>query len=344
MRNRAILTAAARGLTILGDVAGRTRVAWLLCLMFIVPPLACSVSSAASTSNSSLEDNFGGLSLGPNDNNVVNVYMVNPSIEQAKAIARRELDYTHWKSIRKVRAVKVKYSKNQLDKWFRLLYDDLNELNYKEVSGGGVDIVENQVTIRVVCGAGIEKIKNALQERMAIHAIPRDVVVVEFGGQARILPKPMRPFMYACMPAEVVKDPATGTSSPGFGGFYHESGTIHVYLLEPSQKRAEELALIYFGRSIVEEMGVRPVQGQFTWEQLQEWYRVILDDSRWRTSLDAVPCDVESKLNRITIEVRRSYNENVVEEVEEWLSSIDVPREAVTLIDGDVWPGRVPLQ
>ena len=115
-------------------------------------------------------------------------------------------------------------------------------------------------------------------------------------------------------------------------------------MLEPSQKRAEELALIYFGRSIVEEMGVRPVQGQFTWEQLQEWYRVILDDSRWRTSLDAVPCDVESKLNRITIEVRRSYNENVVQEVEEWLSSIDVPREAVTLYDGDNWPDRIPLQ
>ena len=139
------------------------------------------------------------------------------------------MDYIHWKSINKVRAFKVKYSKNQLDKWFQLLFDDLKDLNYKEVTGGGVDIVENQVTVRVICGAGIEKVKNALQERMAIHNIPRDAVVVEFGGQFRILPKPMRPFMYACMPAEVVKDPTTGTSSPGFGGFYYESGTIHVY-------------------------------------------------------------------------------------------------------------------
>ncbi len=141
------------------------------------------------------------------------------------------------------------------------------------------------------------------------------------------------------------EDPSTGASSPGFVGFYLESGIIHVYLLEPSKRRAEKLALTYFRHEVVEERGVRAVQGQFNWEQLQEWYRLILiKGSWWRTASGSTPWDVEAKLNRITIEDRRSYNENVVEEVEAWLSGIGVPREAVTLFDGDSWPDRLPIQ
>ena len=327
----------------LGFLIQRKTVVWLLCLISVVVPMACGGSSASTTS---LDSNFGGLSMGPNDNSIVNVYMVNPNMEQAKALAKRKLGYAGWQDIERIRTVKVKYSLNQLEEWFRLVYDDLRALNYEELSGGGVDITENRVRLRVVCGAALDKVKSAMKERMVVHSIPRDAVDIEVTGQARIQPKPMRTFMYACMPPEVV-DPATGDSSPGFGGFYFESDTIHVYLLEPSDKLAMELALIYFGRKIIEERGeVRAIQGQFTWEQLQAWYRPI-HDGRWRrvTELQgAIPCDVEAKLNRITIEVRRSVNEYVVEEVEKWLSEIGVPKEAVTLIDGDIWPGRVPIE
>lgn len=232
-----------------------------------------------------------------------------------------------------------------MDSWFELLINDLWALNYKEVQGGSVDIQENRVRIGAICGTGIEKVRNALKERMVVHGIPKDTVVVEFSGQARIQPKPMRPFTYACIPEEVPEDPSTGASSPGFVGFYLESGIIHVYLLEPSKRRAEKLALTYFRHEVVEERGVRAVQGQFNWEQLQEWYRLILiKGSWWRTASGSTPWDVEAKLNRITIEDRRSYNENVVEEVEAWLSGIGVPREAVTLFDGDSWPDRLPIQ
>ncbi len=50
--------------------------------------------------------------MGPNDNSVVNVYMVNPSIEQAKVIAKRELGYSGWQNIKEGRTIRVKYRRN----------------------------------------------------------------------------------------------------------------------------------------------------------------------------------------------------------------------------------------
>ena len=293
------------------------------------------------TPTSSLDNNYGGLSLGPNDNSLVNIYMVYPSQAQAEALAKKHLDPILWQNIREVRVVKVKYSKNQLESWFQLLYEILK--TRKEVTGGGVSIKGNNVSIGVVCGAALEEVKRASQELMATLGIPRDAVVVEVTGQAILLPKPAFPFTYACLPHEVL-NPATGLFSPGFGGMYIEHDTIKVYLLEPSQSLAVELSLAYFGRKIVDEVGeVQAVQGQYTWEQLQGWWRLILDGNRWEVPA-ALPCTVDPTRNRITIEVKRSVNENVVEEVEEWLSELSVPREAVTLMDGDIWPGKVPLQ
>ena len=75
------------------------------------------------------------------------------------------------------------------------------------------------------------------------------------------------PESFECAPPEVI-DPATGISSPGFGGlFINRDGprNINVYMLEPDQEKAEALALEVVGREILERyLNVRAIQGQYT--------------------------------------------------------------------------------
>ena len=283
------------------------------------------------TPTPSPDSNFGGLSMGPNDNNIVNIYMVNPSPEEAEALAKQQLGPLGWPGIREVRTFKVKYSKIQLDSWSRILTGYLGGSEFPEMTGGGVRISENKVSLGVECGAALERVENLIRERMGLHNIPQEAVIFEVRPPGRLLPKPAPPYIFECLPPEVL-DPATGLASPGFGGLYVEDDAIYVYLLEPSSSLAMELALTYFGRKIVEEKGeVRAVQGQFTWEQLLGWYKLLLDGSWWEIPGTWL-CDMDSTLNRITIEVQRTVNPNVVEEVEEWLSDVGVPKEAVSLV------------
>ncbi len=102
----------------------------------IAPPL---------TPTPSLDSNFGRLSMGPNDNNIVNIYMVHPSPEEAEALAKQQLGPLGWPSIREVRTFKVKYSKIQLDSWSRILTGYLGGSEFPEMTGGGVRISENKV-------------------------------------------------------------------------------------------------------------------------------------------------------------------------------------------------------
>ena len=283
------------------------------------------------TPTPSLDSNFGGLSMGPNDNSRINIYMVNPSQEEAEALAEQQLEPFVWPNIREVRTFKVKYSKIQLDSWSRILNGYLGGPEFPDMTGGGVRISENKVSLGVECGAALERVETLIRERMGLHNIPQDAVIFEVRHPGRLLLKPGPPYIFECLPPEVL-EPATGLASPGFGGLYVEADTIYVYLLEPSSSLAMELALAYFGRKIVEEKGeVRAVQGQFTWEQLLGWYKLLLDGSWWEIRGTWL-CDMDSTLNRITIEVQRNVNPNVVEEVEEWLSDVGVPKEAVTFI------------
>lgn len=279
------------------------------------------------------ESNYGGLSLGPNDNSIVNVYMVNPSQEEAEALAQRHLGPDRWGQIREVRAIEVKYSKNQLDSWFRMISDDPGVWELPELTSMGVSIGEDHVAVGVACGAALERVEHSIRERMVPHKIPQEAVIFEVSGREILPSKPASPYTYECLPEEVL-DLATGLSSPGFGGMYIEHDTINVFLLQPSRRRAEELALAYYGRKIVEETGdVHAVRGQYTWDQLQGWWRLI---RQRRGEIPGVfPCNVDPKRNRITIEVRRSANMNVVEEVEKWLSELRMPKEAVILLDGE---------
>ena len=292
-------------------------------------------TAAAPVPAPSWNSNFGGLSLGPNDNSIVNIHMVNPSQEEAEVLAKQELDSTVWSNIREVRSFEIKYSKYQLDRWSNILTNYMRGPESFQLTSGGVDITENKVTLGVQCGAELEIAETLLRERMKLHNIPQDAVVFEVRHQSRLLPKPGPPYAFECLPREVV-DPATGLSSPGFGGFFTKSGIIYVYMLEPSISVARELAQAYFGRGAVEtRKEVRAVQGQFTWEQLLGWYTLILNEN-WSVVSGIFPCDIDAHLNQITIEVRRSANPDVIEELDEWLSDLEIPIGAINLVDPDL--------
>ena len=81
---------------------------------------------------------------------------------------------------------------------------------------------------------------------------------------------------FECVPPEVI-DLSTGVSTPGFEGMYKDGDTFYVYMLEPDPKIAETLAASHYGRDAVQPMKVMAIQGKYTWERLQDWYRRLLD-------------------------------------------------------------------
>ena len=129
-----------------------------------------------------LSSNFGGLSMGPNDNSIVNIYMVNPSQEQAEAMARQQLQSFVWPNIREVRTFKVKYSKIQLDSWSRILTGYMGGPEFPEVQGGGVAVLQNRVSLSVLRDEEPERVEASIRERMVLHNIPQDAVIFERRG------------------------------------------------------------------------------------------------------------------------------------------------------------------
>ena len=129
--------------------------------------------------------------------------------------------------------------------------------------------------------------------------------------------------IFHCVPPEVV-DPVTGVSAPGFGGYYVEDGVAYIYLLEPSQ----ELGSVAFERL----REVRVHKGDYTWEHLVEWHDLIrsgveMPDPRPFT-LVLVP-----RNNRITIEIDRDDYDYVTATIEDEISRLGIPREAVIFVN-----------
>ena len=105
-------------------------------------------------SQSSSESNYGGLSVGPNDNYIVNVHMLNPSQEAAEALAEQHLDPAYWRAVREVRAVRVRYSKSHLDRWFHIISNDMGVWEeFPELTSMGASVTEDHVSVGVACGA-----------------------------------------------------------------------------------------------------------------------------------------------------------------------------------------------
>ncbi len=276
---------------------------------------------------------YGGYYIAPEDDSVVYIFLVNPSQEAAEKVAQTHISSLVYKGIRKVREVRpvqANYTFRQLQRWYDHLLGsgiwDIPELTMSDVSER-----INRIEYGIDCERDRDRVERQIREILTRENVPQNAVKVSVEARA------MSP-LFECAPPEVF-DPATGLSSPGFGGLFfdHDTRTITVYMLNPSQRKAEELAFEVAGRETLELYpNVRALQGQYTWEQLQGWHDEINNGSQdliahhlpggaW---LSVYPDEFE---NRLRVENDSEGNPEAEAEVWDFLERFGVPREAVIL-------------
>ena len=223
--------------------------------------------------------------------------------------------------------IQAQHTLLQLQKWYDQLGQDADIFGLPEVTLTDLDEGKNRIEVGVACESDRDMVREELQKRLTSLGVPLDAVIFTVRGRAYPL---IMPPVFECVPAEVI-DPATGLSTPGFGGLYVDSGIAYVYLLEPSQEKAEELVLTQFGSESFEGIQeVRALKGLYTWTQLTEWYESIKDDIRGIPATDVV--SVDRHKNRLTIEVRTEHEGNTESQIKDVLSRNGVPYEAVILL------------
>ena len=275
---------------------------------------------------------YGGHFIDPVED-VVYVYLVNPSPEAVKRVTITHLGslvYEGTKKIREVRPLQADYTFRQLERWQHQLFNsgiwDIPELTMSDVDEG-----KNKLEYGIDCEHNRDRVQQEIHDLLSRENIPADAVLVTVWGELQM----WGPTEYECAPREVI-DPSTGVSTPGFGGLFWEQGatgswTLNVYLIEPSQHEAEDIALQVVGRERLERVSrVRAVQGRYTWEQLLEWYRLIRTDGLGIPGADLVP-DFMEENNRLIVKVDPDRNPGVETEVEGVLEQLRIPREAVIL-------------
>ena len=277
---------------------------------------------------------YGGHFIDPEDDSIVYIYLVNPSQEAAEQVARTHISslvYKGMKKIREVRPVQAHYTFRQLKRWYDQLLDsgiwDIPELTMSDVDEG-----INRLEFGVDCEANRDRVQREVQEILLQENIPVDAVKVTVRGRAypTIVPPP-----FECAPPEVI-DPVTELSSPGFGGLFfdRDSRTVNVYMLDPSQEKAEDLALAIVGRDTLERYpNVRAIQGQYTWKQLLEWRHSIRDSNSDIPGVNLFDVYPDQNRNRLRAEIDRDRSPAVETEFEDLLKQIWVPRKAVILLE-----------
>lgn len=213
-----------------------------------------------------------------------------------------------------------RWTSEELKRWESkalVLLDDLDVLTY-----WGINRVEARIELAIVCERDMALVERILTENgipsgaIALHVVKMDV---DWG-----------PDEFYCIPPEVV-DPVTGISKPGFGGFDVEDDVAYIYLLEPSQELGEKLVTDETTSSWVEEKGeVRVLQGRYTWEQLVEWYELIRGGA-WHPGTNLRTKPLVTRYNRIELERRYGFDPLDTPKIEEELSRLGVPCDAVFL-------------
>ena len=275
---------------------------------------------------------YGGHFIDPVEN-VVYVYLVNPSPEAVEEVTITYLApavYRGMTKIREVRPLQANYTLRQLERFYDQLRDS-GIWEIRELTTADIDEGKNRLEYGINCEHNRDRVQRQIHDLLSRENIPADAVRVtvqgrvQFGGPSR----------FECAPPEVI-DPSTGLSSPGFGGLFWEQGatgswTLNMYMIEPSQQGAVELALQVVGRESVERVSrVHAVQGKYTWEQLLDWYRLIKSDGLDILGADLFPDFMEEK-NRLMVEIDPDRNPRVEAEAVNALKRLGVPTEAVLL-------------
>ena len=293
----------------------------------VTPPASPTPSPSPTRTPPPLEEaGFGGMFVDPDDS-ILYIYLVNPSQAAAEAAAVRYFGHDKLGSIREVRPLQAQYTLRQLSKWNNNELVEARLLSPPEVTLRTLSQRKNRIEVGVACESDLDKVRQELQKRLTLLGVPLDAVIFTVRGRA--YPLIMQP-VFECIPPEVI-DPATGLSTPGFGGYYFDSGIAYVYLLEPSQEVAEELVLAQMGtESFKRLLEVRVLKGQYTWTQLTEWYESINSDIKDIPGTDAM--SIDRRTNRLTIEVRTEQRANAESEIREVLLRHGVSPEAVILL------------
>ncbi len=274
---------------------------------------------------------FGGLYIDRTDNAVVYVYMVNPSQEAAEKFARIHLGYREMRKIREVRPLQARYTLEQLKGWYRHLRDDGAVRDLPDVVMMNIDGGMNRIEVGTRCDTDRGGVQRSIDDLLPKLSVPADAVVVIVAD----VPAPWGPHKHPCAPPEVV-DPNTGLSSPGFGGLFMDSGTINIYLLEPSHAEAEKLArTLVAERTLRFNPDVRALQGQYTWDQLVEWYELLYPEITRIPRAGVwgdVDLDVDRRRNRLTLDATRDdFDDAVLDAVKDLMRRLSVLQEALVL-------------
>jgi|SRR5690554_5525172 hypothetical protein len=135
---------------------------------------------------------------------------------------------------------------------------------------------------------------------------------------------------------------AVAGAIPGFGGYFFDEpdmkGYLNIYLLQPDQELAEQararIAGMHTGpnQSAIASVPVRPVQGQYAFSQLGDWYLALVQ----RMSHEAVP---EFHTGGIAVDRNRVYigldSIEGREKVLGILKGLDIPGEAFYFVVED---------
>lgn len=246
------------------------------------------------------------------------------------------LVYEGVKKVREARPVQANYTFRHLQRW------------YDQIRGSGIgaipemtisDVNEriNHIEHGIECERNRDRLERQIRDILSRENVPQDAVKVTVSPRDFF---PEYPDDFECASPETV-DPATGISSPGFGGLFvdFDARATNVYMLDPSQEKAEELALAIIGGDDLKEYpDVHAIQGQYTWEQLVEWWYRIIDDSNPNilgASFGPGSFHADPSRNRLVVEVNRERNADVETDVGDFLNQIGVPREAVVFLGHD---------
>lgn len=187
-----------------------------------------------------------------------------------------------------------------------------------------------RLDVRIVCKKHIKRARQLLIE----HGVPEDAVIIKAGGPIDV---DAYPDLFPCYPPEV-EDPTTGISSPGFGGIYTDSGSIYIYLLEPSLENAARLLNEVHGYFPLEK--VRVLQGRYTWEQLMAWYHLYLNspmpEGPWRYGMIELNAMLNPRYNRLYMVGNETEHTPDVEQMENRLLRLGIPRDAVILYGDEI--------
>ena len=218
----------------------------------------------------------------------------------------------------------------KVEEWARMARDDIDELD-EMLLVVMWDDKTGFIRFGVKCLHQVDPAFQILVE----HGIPDDAMDIGVMSHGFGVPPkgpdswPDHDLQYRCSQPEVV-DPVTDVSYPGFGGLYVTELDAYVYLLDPSQRElAEDIVFDEVGDS----RWIRVLQGQYTWEQLREWYYLI-EEAEWREDSNIRGVALRPEDNRVTLIGSRDENgilELDIEKIKKELVKLGIPFKAIIL-------------